>query len=51
MVYAYSALTQDVITEYCFSHCRNVLEMKDFFPKYYDLVQKPSEANHMCVLS
>lgn len=51
MVYAYSALTQDVITEYCFSHCRNVLEMKDFSPKYYDLVQKPSEAAHMCVLS
>lgn len=47
MVYAYSALTQDVITEYCFSKCRNVLEMKDFSPWYYELVQKPSELSHM----
>ena len=49
LVYAYSALTQDVIMEYCFSTPRNVLEMKDFSPRYYDLVQKPSEASHMCV--
>ena len=49
MVHAYSALTQDVITEYCFSNCRNVLEMKDFSPRYYELVQKPSELSHMCV--
>ena len=49
MVHAYSALTQDVITEYCFSSCRNVLEMKDFSPWYYELVQKPSELSHMCV--
>lgn len=49
MVYAYSALTQDVITEYCFSNCRNVLEMKDFSPWYYELVQKPSELSHMYV--
>ena len=47
MVYAYSALTQDVITEYCFSNCRNVLEMEDFSPMYYDLVQKPSELSHL----
>ena len=32
MVHAYSALTQDVITEYCFSNCRNVLEMENFSP-------------------
>lgn len=49
LVHAYSALTQDVITEYCFSNCRNVLEMKDFSPWYYELVQKPSELSHMCV--
>ena len=49
MVYAYSALTQDVITEYCFSNCRNVLEMKDFSPRNYELVQKPCELSHMCV--
>ncbi|CAF9935909.1 MAG: hypothetical protein ALECFALPRED_006634 [Alectoria fallacina] len=47
MVHAYSALTQDVITEYCFSRSRNVLEMKDFSPWYYELVQKPSELSHM----
>ena len=46
MVHAYSALTQDVITEYCFSDCRNVLEMKDFSPMYYELVHKPSELTH-----
>ena len=34
MVHAYSALTQDVITEYCFSECRNVLEMENFSPWY-----------------
>lgn len=49
MVYAYAALTQDVITEYCFSNPRNVLEMEDFAPRYYDYVQKPSELSHMCV--
>lgn len=49
LVHAYSALTQDVITEYCFSDCRNVLEMTDFSPWYYDLVQKPAELSHMCV--
>ena len=32
MVHAYSALTQDIITEYCFSSCRNVLEMENFSP-------------------
>lgn len=47
MVHAFSALTQDVITEYCFSDCRNVLEMQDFSPWYYDIVQKPSELSHM----
>ena len=51
LVYAYSALTQDVITEYCFSDCRNVLEMKDFSPWYYDLVHKPSELSHTYLCS
>ena len=47
LLYAYSALTQDVITEYCFSDCRNVLEMEDFSPGYYELVYKPSELTPM----
>ena len=51
MVHAYSALTQDVITEYCFSKCRNVLEMENFSPWYYDLVQKPCELCQMSVPS
>ena len=51
MVHAYSALTQDVITEYCFSNCRNVLEMENFSPWYYDLVQKPCELCQMSVPS
>ena len=51
MVYAYSALTQDVITEYCFSNCRNVLDMENFSPWYYDLVQKPYELCQMSVPS
>lgn len=51
MVHAYSALKQDVIIEYCFSNCRNVLEMEDFSPWYYDLVQKPCELCHMSVPS
>lgn len=47
MVHAYSALTQDVITEYCYSDCRNVLDMEDFSPWYFELVQKPSELSHL----
>lgn len=47
MVHGYSALTQDVITEYCFSNCRNILEMKDFSPWHYEFVQKPAEISHM----
>ena len=39
LVHAYSALTQDIITEYCFSNCRGVLEMPDFSPTYYDYMQ------------
>ncbi len=35
LVYAYSALTQDVITEYCFSFSRKCLEEEDFAPRYY----------------
>ena len=51
IVHAYSALTQDMITEYRFSECRNVLEMENFSPWYYDLVQKPCELCHMSVPS
>ncbi|MCJ1252172.1 hypothetical protein MMC30_009411 [Trapelia coarctata] len=39
LVHAFSALTQDVITEYCFAECRNVLEMEDFAPHYYVWMQ------------
>lgn len=47
MVYAYSALTHDVVTEYCFSDCRNVLEMENFSPWYYISAQKVSELSHL----
>jgi hypothetical protein len=39
LVHAYSALTQDVITEYCFSSSRNVLEKDNFAPHWYDWMQ------------
>jgi cytochrome P450 len=39
LVHAYSALTQDVITGYCFSFSRNCLEKQDFAPHYYDWLQ------------
>lgn len=39
LVHAFSALTQDVITEYCLSKCRGVLEMEDFAPHYYEWMQ------------
>lgn len=34
--YAYSALTQDLITEYCFSDCLDILEKPDFAPQTWD---------------
>lgn len=39
LVHAFSALTQDVITEYCFSSSRNVLEKEDFAPHWYEWMQ------------
>ncbi|KAH7389812.1 cytochrome P450 [Pyrenochaeta sp. MPI-SDFR-AT-0127] len=39
LVHAYSALTQDVITEYCFSFSRNCLQKEDFAPHWYDWMQ------------
>lgn len=39
LVHAFSALTQDIITEYCFAECGNVLEREDFAPHYYDWMQ------------
>lgn len=39
LVHAFSALTQDVITEYCFAEPRGVLDMDDFAPKYYENMQ------------
>ena len=47
LVHAYSAFTQDVITEYCFSDCRNVLDKEDFGPEYGEMVQKPAEMSHL----
>lgn len=39
LVHAYSALTQDVITEYCFSFSRDCIHKEDFAPHYYDNMQ------------
>lgn len=39
LVHAFSALTQDVITEYCFSNSRHVLEKENFAPHYYEWMQ------------
>jgi hypothetical protein len=39
LVHAYSALTQDVITEYCFANSRNVLQKPGFAPHWYDWMQ------------
>jgi hypothetical protein len=39
LIHAYSALTQDVITEYCFANSRNVLEKPSFAPHWYDWMQ------------
>ena len=49
MLYGYSALTQDIITEYCFADCRGVLEMVDFRPQYYDWMEVHCELTHMFV--
>ncbi|OCL08461.1 putative cytochrome P450 [Glonium stellatum] len=37
--HVYAAFTQDVITEYCFSNNRHVLEEKDFAPHWYEWIQ------------
>ena len=39
LVHVYSALTQDIITEYCFSFSRNCLQQPNFAPHYYDWMQ------------
>ena len=39
LVHAFSALTQDIITEYCFAEPRGVVDMPDFAPKYYEYMQ------------
>ena len=39
LVHAFSALTQDVIIEYCSADCRGVLEMEDFAPRHYEWMQ------------
>lgn len=37
--HAYSALTQDIITEYCFSFSRHCLEKENFSPHWYEWMQ------------
>lgn len=39
LVHAYSALTQDVITEYCFSFSRDCIHKENFAPHYYENMQ------------
>ncbi len=39
LVHAFSALTQDIITEYCFSNRRNVLDKENFAPHWYEWMQ------------
>ena len=31
----FTALAQDIVTEYCFADCRNVLDEEDFAPHWY----------------
>ncbi|KAF1844200.1 cytochrome P450 [Cucurbitaria berberidis CBS 394.84] len=40
LVHAFSALTQDVITEYCFSFSRNCLQKEDFSPHWYNCIKQ-----------
>ncbi|KAF1947457.1 benzoate 4-monooxygenase cytochrome P450 [Clathrospora elynae] len=39
LVHAYSALTQDVVMEYCFSFSRNCLQEEKFAPQWYEWMQ------------
>lgn len=43
MEYAYSTLIQDVIPEYSYSDCSNMLGLEDFSPKHHEFQQRPSE--------
>ena len=45
--YAYSGLTTDVITEYCFAKSYNSLSYPDFAADVLDMWMKISEATHM----
>lgn len=47
LVDAYSALTHDVITEYCFADCSNWLLQPDFCKEGIDNVTKPAESTHL----
>lgn len=47
MVLAYSALTHDIITEYCFSNCSNWLLQPDFAFDQVDAITKPAESTHL----
>ena len=47
LVHAFSALTQDIITEYCFADSRGVLQMEDFAPHYYYFLQDPCKLSPM----
>ena len=46
VVHAYSALTHDIITEYCFADCKNALFEPDFDQASYNLIQEPAELSH-----
>lgn len=43
MEFANSTLIQDVIPEYSYSDCSNMLGLEDFSPKHHEFQQRPSE--------
>ena len=43
---AYACLTTDVISEYCFPHCYNLLERPEFDGKHYDAWMAQSRISH-----
>jgi hypothetical protein len=46
MVHAYSALTHDIITEYCFADCSNWVLSPDFAVIEIEALTKSAEATH-----
>ena len=47
MVHAYTALTHDIITEYCFADCGSWTLSPDFAVTEIDAITKSAEATHM----